>query len=162
MVDPVASGRSIGYGDPARAPGAAEKVVLRPCREGQGAGSDKKLAAVHVQTVSDGARGLYGVNPRIVFKGRACLGPFEGGEAVARELRGVDAFAAGQVWGELAESLAELTRRADGIATLVVIERDGEVDDGLEEETARSALVRPDLFEHFVADEEFAAVEEID
>src|SRR3954451_2455612 len=114
MVDPVGGGRSIGYGDPARAPGAAKKVVLRPCREGHGAGSEKKLAAVHVQTVSDGAGGLYGVNPWIVFERRAGLGPFEGGEAVARELRGVDAFAVGQVRGELAESFAELTGRAEG------------------------------------------------
>ena len=78
-----------------------------------------------MQTVSDGARGLYDVNRWIVFERSARLGSFEGGEAVASELRGVDAFAVGQVRGELAESFTELTGRAEGIATLIVIQRNG-------------------------------------
>ena len=78
------------------------------------------------------------------------------------QARGVDAFARGQVGGEFAEALAELTAGADGIGTFRMVQADGEVDEGLEEEAARAALRGPDFFPDFVALEEAAGVEEVD
>jgi hypothetical protein len=41
-----------------------------------------------------------------------------------------------------------------------MIEADGNMNDRLQEQTARSTLVRPRFFEHFVTREELACVEE--
>jgi hypothetical protein len=78
------------------------------------------------------------------------------------QLPGVDPFAHRQVRCEFPQSLTELPFRPNRIAAPLVIERDREVNHSLEEQTARSALVGPDLLQHFMADEELAAVEEVD
>ena len=68
----------------------------------------------------------------------------------------------GQVGGEFAQSLAKLAGGADRIAALRMVQADREVDEGLQEEAARTALRGPDFFPDFVALEEAAAVEEVD
>ncbi len=93
---------------------------------------------------------------------RARLRHRERRRALLVQPRGVDLLASWEVSGELAQSLAQLARCPDGIPALIVVKRDGEVNQRLQEQAARSAFVRPDLFEYFMADEELAAVEEVD
>jgi hypothetical protein len=100
------------------------------------------------------------VDLRIV-EGRSGLDPLQREDSVTVEAPGVDAFAGGEVGGELAESFAELAGGSDGIASFGVVESDGEVNEGLQEEAARAALRGPDFFPHFVTLEELAAVEEV-
>ncbi len=78
------------------------------------------------------------------------------------ETESVDAFAGGQVWRELAQPFAELADCTGGIAALLVIERYGEVNQGLQEEAPRSAFRSPLLFEDLVALEELEVIEEPD
>ena len=67
------------------------------------------------------------------------------------QARRVDAFAAGQVGGQFAQSLAELPGGAHRIAAFCVMQGDREVDEGLQEEAARPALRGPHFFPDFVA-----------
>jgi len=56
----------------------------------------------------------------------------------------------------------ELAPRPQRIAALAVVEAHRDVNEGLEEQTARAALWSPSFLQHFVALEEFAMVEEVD
>jgi len=85
----------------------------------------------------------------------------ESGDVVAKG-EGVEAAEGGEVGLELAKSLAELTLGAGAIIALVVVEADGEVDQGLQEEALGAPRGRPDFFEHLVALEEVAAVEQVE
>ena len=75
---------------------------------------------------------------------------------------GLDTFARRQVRREFGETFAKLQVCTCGVASLPVIEADGEMDQGLEEETPRALLVRPDFLQDFVAAEELLRVEELD
>src|SRR5213078_3985582 len=110
----------------------------------------------------DSAGGVGDAHPGVIVQFGAGLRALDGSKTVAIELGGVDLLAVGQVGGELAQTLAKLAAGADGVAALVVIEGDGEVDQRLEKEAARAALGRPDLLEDLVTDEELAAVEQVD
>src|SRR3954447_2016790 len=101
-------------------------------------------------------------NAGVPVERRAARDDAEGVEGVALERRGIDTLALGQVRGELPQALGQLPRRSEGIAALVMIEGYGEMDQGLEEEAPRPGLARPDFLQDFVADEELAAVEEVD
>ena len=83
-------------------------------------------------------------------------------ERVGVQARRVDFFADRQVAGELPQSFAQLPFGAGQIAPLQVVQSYGHVDQGLQKQAPRSALGRPFRFEHFVALEEFAAIEEVD
>lgn len=85
----------------------------------------------------------------------------EAGNVVAKS-EGVEAGKGGEGGLELAKSFAELALGAEAIVALVVVEADGEVDQGLQEETLGATRGGPDLFEHFVALEEVAAVEQVE
>jgi hypothetical protein len=74
----------------------------------------------------------------------------------------VDTSIAGKVGLDLAQSLAKLALSARRVATLMVIEADGDVDQGLEEQTLRAAAGDPELLQDFVALEEPAAIEQGD
>lgn len=74
----------------------------------------------------------------------------------------VEAGEGGKVELEFAKSFAELALGAEAIIALVVVEADGEVDQGLQEEPLGAARRGPDFFEHFVALEELAAVEQVE
>src|SRR3954447_5622973 len=100
-------------------------------------------------------------NAGVPVERRAARDDAEGVEAVALERRGIDTLALGQVRGELPQSLGQLPRRSERIAALVMIEGHREVDQRLEEQPPRAALVRPDFFQDLVADKELAAVEEV-
>lgn len=76
--------------------------------------------------------------------------------------RGVNVLVMRQVRFDLSESLAQLPLRPYRIATLVVVKGHGEVDQRLKKQPARTALGCPDLFQDFVALEEFAPIEEVD
>jgi len=102
-----------------------------------------------------------GVDLRILER-RANLDVLQHDLAIAVQARRVDAFAVGQVVGELAQSLSELAGCADRIAALGVVKADREMDEGLQEEAARTTFRRPDFFPDLVALEEAAAVEEVD
>ena len=84
----------------------------------------------------------------------------DGGIAV--ETVGIDAFAGRTIRGQFAEGFAELASRSDRVVSGVVVAADGYVDQGLEEQAARIALGGPGFFEHFVALEELAVIEELD
>jgi hypothetical protein len=83
-------------------------------------------------------------------------------EAFAVEARGIDAFAGGEIGGELVQSLAQLPDGAGDIAAFAVMEGDGEVDQRLKKEAAGAALRRPQFLPDFVAFEVLAVVEEMD
>ncbi len=74
----------------------------------------------------------------------------------------VEAAKGGEVGVELAESFAELTLGAEAILALVMVEADGKVDQGLQKEPLGAAGGGPDFFEHLVALEELAAVEQVE
>ena len=71
------------------------------------------------------------VNPRILEHG-AGLDAFQRDQAIAMETGRVDAFAAGQVAGQFAQSLAELPAGAHRITTFCVMQCDRKVDEGLQ------------------------------
>ena len=96
-----------------------------------------------------------------IVEGCPALDPLQREDSVTVEAPGVDAFAGGEVGGELAESFAELAGSANGIASLGMVEADGEVNEGLQEEAPGAALRSPDFFPDFVALEKLAAVEEV-
>ena len=99
---------------------------------------------------------------RIIVERPAGLRYDERRLTVALERRRVDSLTHRQVRGDLPQALAQLAGRADRIAALVVIERHCEVDQRLEEEASWPTLGRPDLLENLMADEELAAVEQVD
>ena len=96
-----------------------------------------------------------------ILETRARLNAFQRDQAIAMQARGVDAFAVGQVGGEFAQAFAELAGGAGRIAAFHMVQSNGEVDEGLQEEPSRAALRGPDFFPDFVAFEEVAAIEEV-
>ena len=109
-----------------------------------------------------GSRGRGQVDARVLELRRAGVDALERDEAIGMQACCVDGFAGGQVGGEFAQSLAELAAGAQRIAALVVMEGDGTVNEGLQEEAARTALRGPCRFPDFVARKKPAAVEEVD
>jgi hypothetical protein len=81
---------------------------------------------------------------------------------VIAEGEGVQAGEVRDVGLKLAQSFAELALGARAIFALVVVEAYREVDQGLQEETLRAAGGGPDFFEHLVALEELAAIEQVE
>lgn len=77
------------------------------------------------------------------------------------EGEGVETGEAGEVGVQLTEPFAKLALGAGAVAAPVVVEADGEVDEGLEEESLGAARGGPDFFENFVALKKLAAVEQV-
>ena len=97
-----------------------------------------------------------------IVEGCPALDPLQHEGSVAVEAPGVDAFAGWEIGGELAKSLAELAGSANGIASLGMVEADGEVNEGLQEEAPGAALRSPDFFPDFVALKIPPAIEQLD
>jgi len=75
---------------------------------------------------------------------------------------GIDLFAVRQISAEFAKSLLELASGTRWVPALKMVKTDCDMNQGLQEEAARTAFRCPCLFEHFVAPEEFTMVEEFD
>jgi hypothetical protein len=78
------------------------------------------------------------------------------------EPRRIDAFAGWQIESQFLKPFVELTSCTRGILSLEVIETNRQVNEGLQEKTARPDLRCPNCFQLFVALEELAIVEEPD
>ena len=78
------------------------------------------------------------------------------------QLGGIDPFAGRQIAAEFAKSLLELAGGASRVPALEMVKADRYMNQGLQEEAARTAFRCPRLFQHFVAPEELTMVEELD
>jgi len=102
------------------------------------------------------------VDLRILGHGHAFLDLAEDRECLPVEPFRINALREGQICGEFLQALAELADGALAIAALAVVEPDGKVNEGLQEEPPRPGLRRPSLFQDFVTPEKLAIVEELD
>ena len=75
---------------------------------------------------------------------------------------GVDAVPLGEIWLDFRNAFAKLAGRSDAVVVAVVVEANSEVDEALEEPAVWLPRGGPDFFQHFVAFEKLAAVEEVE
>jgi hypothetical protein len=90
------------------------------------------------------------------------LNPFQQSSSLPMQPLCIDVLPGGQVASEFAQSFAELTTSAGGVAALAMIETNCHVNQRLQEQPARPTFRSPSLLQHFVALEKLAVIEKRD